>query len=114
MAAAFDVVQSAAEFTREKRSPVSMATATGSMLSLRGSRESRPNSRARPLALFPFNRADARGGGSSSLPDTLAEAVLHCAGRNAGALKEIHRLEGIVSAGGYLHSTLQPRGLGLD
>lgn len=113
MAAAFDVVQSAAEFTREKRSPVSMATATGRMLSLKGSREWRPNSRARPLALFPFNRADARGG-SSSLPDTLAEAVLHCAGRNAGALKEIHRLEGIVSAGGYLHSTLQPRGLGLD
>lgn len=36
MAAPFDVVQSAAELTREKHSPVSMATATGRMLSLKG------------------------------------------------------------------------------
>lgn len=86
MAAAFDVVQRAAEFAREKHSPVSMATATGRMLSVKGRRESRPNLRARPLALFRFNQADARGGdgkglgGSSSLPDTLAEVVLHCTG----------------------------------
>lgn len=95
MAAPFDVVHSAAEFARGKKKTLSCFHGDRNRkdaVSQGGSGSRGPTRLRRPWrsAIQPDETARVE----LAARQKLAEAVLHCAGRDAGALKEIYRARG--------------------